>query len=262
MKIKLGLLILGIIFALAGCTGKNEQLKNERDERSLKQAAITNVQLGVGYIRRGQLKIAKEKLLKAIELDEENVTAYTTMAFLMMELGEMEAAGDYYLEALDVKGKDPELSNSYGTYLCRVGLVDDAMAQFKLAYSDRFYKSAYLAYANAGTCLMQVNQNERAEKFLRQALKVQPELSTALISMAELSVKTKKYMKARAYAQRYHAINRPSAESLWVLVLAERALGAKDHYYKYAREIYSSFPDSKQAGLLGELARRDRIKKY
>ena len=221
MKIKLSLLILGIVFALAGCTGKHEQLKDEREERDLKQASITNVQLGVGYIRRGMPEVAKEKLLKAIEQDDENVTAYTSMAFLMMQLGEMEEAGDYYLEALDVKGKDPELRNSYGTYLCRVGLVNDAMAQFKIAYSDRFYQSSYLAYANAGTCLMQANENERAEKFLRKALKLQPELSTALISMAELSIKTKKYLKARAYAQRYHAINRPSSESLWVLVQAE-----------------------------------------
>ncbi|MCK4705078.1 MAG: hypothetical protein KAT90_06330, partial [Gammaproteobacteria bacterium] len=165
---------------------------------------------------------------------------------------------EYYLDALDIKDDDPELHNGYGTYLCRVGRVNDAMNQFKKAYEDPFYKTAYLSYANAGTCLLQAGNYKSAEKMLRQALKLQPELSGALISMAELSVKTKKFMSARAHIQRYHAINKPSAESLWVQVQAERALGAKKHYYKYARQILDEFPDSKQAGLVEGLWRRDR----
>ena len=261
MSIRYILVILVVVFILPSCGGQNNT-KEDKVESDLKQASQTNVQLGVGYIRRGQYEIAKEKLQKAIEQDEKNIDAYTTMAFLMMQLNEMEQAEEYYLDALDIKGNDPELHNSYGTYLCRVGRIKDAMGQFKDAYSNPFYKSAYLAYANAGNCLMQIDRYTEAEKYLRKALKLQPELSTALISMAELSVKTKKYLSARAYIQRYHAINKPSAESLWVQVQAERALGAKEHYHKYAREILDEFPDSEQARLVGELARRDRIKDW
>ncbi|MDH5711121.1 MAG: type IV pilus biogenesis/stability protein PilW [Gammaproteobacteria bacterium] len=255
------ILILVTVFILSSCGGQ-KNAKEDKVESDLKQASKTNVQLGVGYIRRGQYEVAKAKLEKAIEQDEKNIDAYTTMAFLMMQLNEMEKAEGYYLDALDIKGNDPELHNSYGTYLCRVRRIGDAVDQFKLAYTNPFYKSAYLAYANAGNCLMQEGRNAEAEKHLRKALKLQPELSSALISMAELSVKTKKYLSARAYIQRYHAINKPSAESLWVQVQAERALGAKEHYHKYARAILDDFPDSEQARLVGELARRDRIKNW
>jgi type IV pilus assembly protein PilF len=260
MNIKSGLLILLFLFSLSSCSIWQNQAKEDKAETNLKQASITNVQLGVGYLRRGQYEIAQEKLLKAIELDPKNVDAYTTMAFLLMQIDKMEEAEEYYLDALDIKGNDPELHNGYGTYLCRVGRVDDAMAQFKEAYSNPFYKSAYLAYSNAGTCLLQAKKYESAEKMLRKALKLQPELSGALISMAELSIKTKNYMSSRAYIQRYHAVNQPSAESLWVQVQAERALGSTEHYHKYARQLLDEFPDSEQAGLVGELGRRDRIK--
>ena len=256
MNIRLGLLILVIAFLLPAC-GSN--IKEDKAERNRKEASATNVQLGVGYLRRGEYEISEEKLLKAIEQDSENVAAYTTMAFLLMQINKMEEAEEYYLDALDIKENDPELRNGYGTYLCRTGRTDDAMEQFKEAYSNPFYKTAYLAYANAGTCLLQAEHYTWAEKMLRKALKYQPELSSALISMAELAIKTKRFMMSRAYVQRYHAINKPSAESLWVQVQAERALGAKEHYYKYARQLLDEFPDSEQAGLVGELGRRDRI---
>ena len=255
MNVKLRLLILTVIFSLSACSNN---VKKDTEAANLKQASKTNVQLGVGYLRRGQYEVAQGKLLKAIEQDSKNVVAYTTLAFLMMQKNKMDEAEDYYLEALDIKEDDPELHNSYGTYLCKAGRVNDAMEQFKKAYENPLYKTAYLPYANAGTCLLETGEYKSAEKMLRKALKIQPELSGALISMAELSIKIKKYMSARAYIQRYHAINKPSAGSLWVQVQAERALGAKKHYYKYARQILDEFPDSKQAGLVERLWYRDR----
>ncbi len=260
MSIRSGLLILAIALFLSACGGGQSNVKKDKAEANLKEASVTNVQLGVGYLRRGDYEVAQEKLLKAIEQDSSNVVAYTTMAFLLMQINKLEEAEEYYLDALDIKENDPELRNGYGTYLCRAGRLDEAMEQFKEAYGNPFYKTAYLAYSNAGTCLLQADKYELAEKMLRKALKLQPELSGALISMAELAIKTKKFMMARAYVQRYHAINKLSAESLWVQVQAERALGAKEHYHKYARQLLDEFPDSEQAGLVGELARRDRIK--
>ncbi|MDH3342657.1 MAG: type IV pilus biogenesis/stability protein PilW [Gammaproteobacteria bacterium] len=259
MSIRSGFLIFVIALVLSGCGG-NSNVKEDQEEKDLKQASLTNVQLGVGYLRRGDYKVAEEKLLKAIDQDTDNVVAYTTMAFLMMQLNKLEEAEEYYLAALDIKGNDPDLHNSYGTYLCRAGRINDAMLEFKEAYTNPFYKNAYLAYSNAGTCLLQEGKYKQAEKMLRRAVKKQPELSGALISLAELGVKTKKYMMARAFIERYHAINKPSAESLWLQVQAERALGAKEHYYKYARQLLDEFPDSEQAGLVEELGHRDRIK--
>ena len=260
MNIRSLFLVLAVAFFLPGCSGGSSNIKEEQADANLKLASMTNIQLGVGYIKRGQYEVAQEKLIKAIEQDSNNVDAYTTMAFLMMQIDEMEKAEYYYLEALDIKSNDPELRNGYGTYLCRLGRINDALTQFESAYSNPFYKSAFLAYANAGTCLLQQKRYKQSEKFLRKALKLQPELSGALISMAELSVKSKNYLKARAYIQRYHAINKPSAESLWIQVKAERARGAKEHYYKYAKQILDDFPDSRQAVMVRELDRRDRTK--
>jgi len=256
-KLHFLLLITSVLVTACGGPGS---IKEERDEADMKQASVLNVQMGVGYLKRGQYEVAQGKLYKAIEQDPTNVEAFTTMAVLMMKLGQMSEAENYYLEAIDIKAKDPVLRNSYGAYLCKVGRLDEAMEEFQLAYTNPFYNTPYLAYSNAGTCLLQSGDYKKAEKFLRRALRKQPELSGALISMAEIGVKTKKYLMARAYSQRYHALVAPSAESLWLQVQAERALGATKHYRKYAKQILNDFPDSNEAGWVEELGESDRIR--
>ena len=256
---KLHFLLLITSVFMTACGGDGS-VKRERDEADLKRSSELNVQMGVGYIKRGQLEVAQEKLYKAIDQDPNNVEAHTTMAVLMMKLGEMSEAENYYLEAIDIKEKDPVLRNSYGTYLCKVGRIEEALEEFQLAYTNPFYDTPYLAYSNAGTCLLQAGNYKQAEVYLRKALRKKPKLSGALLSMAELGVKTEKYLMARAYSQRYHALVKPSAESLWIQVQAERALGATKHYRKYAKLILSDFPDSNEAGWVEELGDSDRIR--
>lgn len=261
MKQLIRIILIITITGLSACTSKEEMVVDKKvSEPDLKQASALNVQLAIGYIDREQLGIAQEKLDKAIEQDPKSIDAYTTMAYLKRKVNELEQAEKYYLEALDIKSTDPNIHNNYGGLLCQMGRYDDALKEIRLAYEDPFYETPYLAYANAGTCLLDKGDYKEAEKMLRKALRDQPNYAGALISMAEIGVKTEKYLMARAYIQRYHAVARPTAESLWLQIQSEKALGAEEHYLKYARRLLKDFPDSDEAGMLEEMARNERIR--
>lgn len=261
MKQLIRIILITTITGLSACTTKDEMVVDKKvSEPDLQQASALNVQLAIGYIDRDQLGIAQEKLNKAIEQDPHSVDAYTTMAYLKRKVNELEEAEKYYLEALDIKSTNPNIHNNYGGLLCQMGRYDDALKEIRLAYEDPFYETPYLAYANAGTCLLDKGDYKEAEKMLRKALRDQPSYAGALISMAEIGVKTEKYLMARAYIQRYHAVARPTAESLWLQIQSEKALGAEEHYLKYARRLLKDFPDSDEAGLLEEMARNERIR--
>lgn len=261
MKQLIRIILITTITGLSACTTKDEMVVDKKvSEPDLQQASALNVQLAIGYIDRDQLGIAQEKLNKAIEQDSDNVDAYTTMAYLKRKVNELEEAEKYYLEALDIKSTNPNIHNNYGGLLCQMGRYDDALKEIRLAYEDPFYETPYLAYANAGTCLLDKGDYKEAEKMLRKALRDQPNYAGALISMAEIGVKTEKYLMARAYIQRYHAVARPTAESLWLQIQSEKALGAEEHYLKYARRLLKDFPDSDEAGMLEEMARNERIR--
>ena len=261
MKQLIRIILIITITGLSACSTKDEMVVDKKvSEPDLQQASALNVQLAIGYIDREQLGIAQEKLDKAIEQDPKSIDAYTTMAYLKRKVNELEQAEKYYLEALDIKSTDPNIHNNYGGLLCQMGRYDDALKEIRLAYEDPFYETPYLAYANAGTCLLDKGEYKEAEKMLRKALRDQPNYAGALISMAEIGVKTEKYLMARAYIQRYHAVARPTAESLWLQIQSEKALGAEEHYLKYARRLLKDFPDSDEAGMLEEMARNERIR--
>jgi type IV pilus assembly protein PilF len=261
MKYIIRIILIITITGLSACSGKQDVVKEKKiSEPDLEQASALNVQLALGYIEREQLGIAQEKLEKAIEQNPKNIDAYTSMAYLKRLINEYDMAEDFYQKALDIKSNDPNIHNNYGGLLCQMGRYDDALDEIRKAYDNPFYETPYLAYANAGTCLLDKGDYKQAETMLRKALRDQPNYAGALISMAEIGVKTQKYLMARAYIQRYHAVARPSAESLWIQVQAEKALGAEDHYLKYARQLLKDFPDSDQAGMLEEMARYERIR--
>jgi len=242
---------------LASCTSvKQPGIPGGKPD--FKQAARINVQLASGYIKRKNYEIAKEKLDKAINDDPKYVPAYTTMAVLMDILGEPTEAENYYLEALDIDPKNPELRNNYGTYLCRQGRIDEALEQLEKALKNQFYETPEKSHANIGYCLMQADNPDyrKAERHLRSALKVDPNMASALIGMGELAIKTKRYLMARAYMQRYHARYRPTATSLWYQLQAERALGDQKHFLQLSRQLLKQFPESPEAKQLMELSNK------
>jgi type IV pilus assembly protein PilF len=233
----------------------------EQEGPNLKDASEINVQLAVGYIQRKQYNAARDKLEKAIEQNPKNLVAYKTLAYLYAVLGLEKEAIAKYDEALDLKPNDPDLLNSYGAYLCSIDQVDEALVKLKEAYSNPFYDSIYLAQSNAGSCLLKQGKYKEAEALLRKSLRTDPNLPGSLISMADIGIKTDRFLMARAYIERYHAVKPASPESLWIQIQAERALGSKDYYMKYVRQLINDFPDSDEAGWAETQARNEQFRK-
>jgi len=241
-------------------TTRTATSSTKKSGTNFKDASQLNTRLAVGYIQRKQYAPAKEKLEKAIEQNEENLEAYKTFAYLYALLGLTENAQEKYEEALEISPDDSGLLNSYGAFLCSYGKYDEAQEKLKAAYSNPFFEDVYLAESNAGSCYIKQGEYKQAEPLLRRSLRVQPKLAGSLISMAELGVKTERYLMARAYIQRYHVVKPASAESLWIQVQAEKALGAEKHYMKYAKQLINDFPDSDEAGWVEAEARDQQFR--
>lgn len=254
MIIRHGILTL-LLILMTACGGGSNSKPTEK-ERQTKESAVINVQLASGYIRRGDLEVAEQKLLKAMQHDRKYVPAYTTMAVLKSMIGDLDEAEDYYAKAIDLDPRNPELHNNYGTFLCNSGKLEKAYEEFEKALRNQFYATPETAHANLGYCLLQADKPDfaLAERHLRSALKVDPNISSALLAMGELGLRTNKYLMARAYMQRYHGVARPSAATLWLQIQVEHALGDKDFVYKLSRTLIEEFPESPEAAKAMELS--------
>jgi len=90
----------------------------------------------------------------------------------------------------------------------------------------------------------------KAEKYFREALRINPKLSSALYQMARLSVDSGKRLSARGFIERYFQSAEDTPESLLLAVRIERALGNKNAEASYALRLRSKFPTSPEAGQL------------
>lgn len=216
----------------------------------VRKAAKSNVELGLGYLRRGDNKNALERLLRAVELDPGYAGAHHGLALAYQQFGQLDLAGKYFRRALRLDRHDSNLNNNYGAYLCQKGDYDGAEEYFVKAAEDPTYTTPGRAWENAGLCLVKGGKFKEAEKYLRSALKLVPDLPLALAAMAKVSFHNRNYMSARAYLQRYQAQRQLDAEMLWLAVRTERELGDGKAAHRNAMALRERFPNSQEAKLL------------
>lgn len=243
-------ILLGVV--LAGCVTTGEV---EQPETSTKEAARTNVNLGVGYLRQGKEKRALEKLERALEQDSELPAAHYYIALLHEQLGNADKARTHYREALSIDSDDPQAQNMYGAFLCRHGDYEDAAEYFVKAAKNGLYETPHLAWGNAGVCLRRAGESARAEEYFRNALEEEDQYIDALWNLAQLKYEQEQYLKTRAFLQRVmSAVRSPTTdqdrmppEVLLLAVKTERKLGDEAAADRYARRLMEDFPESRQA---------------
>jgi len=239
-----------LLFAAALLGGCVSQAEQERRQRLVE----THTQLGASYLQRGQIDIAKENLQQALEADADDSAANNMMALLQWRLKEYDEAERHFRRAVGAGKDTAEAQNNYGTFLCERGKVDEAVKWFERAAADPFYKTPAIAEENAGLCLMRKPAPAVAEKYFRQALRLEPVLPKSLLQMAHISFDAGNTLSARGFIQRHLQVAPDSAEALWLAVRIERALRNKNEEASYALRLKSKFPDSPEAKRLGAQA--------
>ena len=211
-------------------------------------AAQFNAQLGAQYLQRGDLDQAREKLLKALDQDDNNALAHVSYAQLQARVSQPESAQIHFKKALQLKPDEADYRNSYGIYLCEQEKYTDAMDQFREAADNPYYRTPEFALDNAGICMLEANRLNDAEGYLREALRVNPKFANAYLHMAELMHRRERLTVADAYYQRYTAYGRESAESLLLGLQIKRDAGQLKTAEQFASRLLNQFPASEEAG--------------
>ncbi|MCF6225006.1 MAG: type IV pilus biogenesis/stability protein PilW [Xanthomonadales bacterium] len=208
------------------------------------EGAVVNVKLATGYIQQGDYKVALDKLNRALEFDPNYATAHTVMGVLYGRIGKLGLAGKHYKRATKLNPHDGSILNNYGQYLCQTQQYDLAFPYFERALDEPFYNTPESALANAGRCAIDQGNLEKAELYLRRALKKSPGYPPTLLDLAELMNLRGEDLKARAFLQRFHSTGRVSADSLYLGYVVERKLGDTKASQEYRRKLIQQFPDS------------------
>lgn len=220
---------------------------------SNQEAALYNMDLGISYLRQGDLKTARDKLEKAISQDSGLAIAYSALGLVYERMNDMPLAEKNYRKSLSIAPRDPDVLNAMAAFLClRRGEPVEALRHFDRALAvpeSRSESNRAMLLTNAGVCAKQIDL-ERAESHLRDALAVDPGYADALLQLADVSQRQDRGLQARAFLERYLAAAPPSAAALWLGYQIEQSLGKTAAAADYAERIRRDFPTSREAGQL------------
>jgi len=239
-------LLVGAVCLLTACAGSGTR-SNKLAPEQIRRSSELQVQMAQEYLKRGNLEIARDKLLRALELDPNSGRAHTVSGVLNETIGELGQAEFHYKRAVDLRSKDGDMSNNFASFLCRQGRYPEAEVMFKRAFADPYYKTPEVALSNAGMCAKSAGHLEQAEAYLREALQRKPDYGDALLPMAGVLFASGDHMNARAFMQRFDAANPNNPEAVLLGMQIELALGDTRSAADYRRRLTSSFPRSREA---------------
>ena len=248
-------IIILTLFLLAGCYHKDGYDENIRpseikESQVTNEIALTNLNLGIAYLKEGDYNKALEKLKKSLSADSDYAPTYNVLGLLYQLLGDNNKAEENFKRALAINNVDSSTLNNYGNFLCKQGRLEQAERSFLRAAENPLYEAPEIAITNAGQCLYVNNQIENSKKYFRQALQLNPRIPQALLKMSEINFEEKNYLSARAYLQRYQENIPHNAKTLLLGIRIEKKLGDKDAVSSYELLLKNSFPDSDELASL------------
>ena len=230
---------------------------NTQEQEFKRTAAEANFKLGIGYMQSGHFEVASEKLLKALQYDDNYPEAHNAVAVLYEEMREYAPAETHFRKAIELQPDYTLAKLNYGRLLCKHFPERAAEGESELrkiaTNPANAGASAAEAYAGLGVCARQRGDLAQAETWLRQALDSDPNNTVALYELAEISQSQSKTLQGRAFLQRYHAQTRATPKSLWLGILIETPQDGDAHLrQQYSALLSGQFPNSEEARRLNK----------
>lgn len=222
------------------------------------EVARYNMELGVSYLRQGELKTAQAKLEKAIAADGTLTPAHSALGLVLERLGDLPGAEKSYRRAVSLDSSNPDALNALAAFLClQKNEPDEALRLFDKAIAVPLSKAdanRAMLNTNAGVCARRIDI-ARAETYLRAALAANPNYREALLQLADVSFTRGNFLQSRAFLERYLAASPATPDALWLGLRVEEALGERGAAARYGTRLKQEFPASEQTRRLLERER-------
>lgn len=216
----------------------------------LDKAARLNVELGLGYLNKGQIPRAKTKFMRAMQLAPQLPEVHYAYGYFQERTGELGNAEKSYIKAISLDPKAGNGHNNYGAFLCRQKRYRQAEKEFLKAVADPHYVNPAEAYENAGLCSLQIPDQAKAVDFFEKTLRYDQNRPNALLELALIYYRERRYNEARENLIKFAQVADPTARSLLLNIELAKEAGDQDKVASYELLLRSRFPDAKMTDLL------------
>jgi type IV pilus assembly protein PilF len=234
-----------LLVAIAGCQNFAPPTRNSATQGQA-SAGELNAKIGLNYLQKGNLDLARDKIEKGIRLDPNSSLTHFAMALFLERTGDSKRAEAHHKRAVQLDPQSGEAANAFAAYLCQNQRYPEADELFQRAVSNPYYDGATEALVNAGVCARKIPDAAKAETYLRQALQRRSTDQLALYHMAELKYDANEALQARAFLQRLDSIPnfQMPPEGLMLGYRIERKLANREQAESFRLRLKRDFPNS------------------
>lgn len=218
-------------------------------------ASAVNTQLGIEYLKRGDLPLAKEKLERAAKENPRDPNVHMALALLNDRLREPAKADAEFRTALRLSPKNPEITNNYAVFLCQSKRYEEGVKRFLESAGNPLYQTPEAAYTNAGVCSRAAGRNDEALQAFTHALQIRPNFAEAAYQLSDLQFTTGQTKEAGERVDQFLSYFAATPELLLLRVRIARASGDRLALERFARRLRNDFPDSEQSRQLADVLR-------
>ncbi|HET8691422.1 MAG TPA: type IV pilus biogenesis/stability protein PilW [Steroidobacteraceae bacterium] len=231
-----------VAMVAASCAAAQSESGNSTEE-----AGRINARLAMEYLKRDQLQVAQEKIVKALAQNPRDVNVQLAAGLVYERLRDKREAEKHFRQALKADPDSPEAQNALGAFHCRNGEHRKGEEMFVKAAANPLYRTPFVAFTNAGVCARSSGDLELAERFLRQALTSQVDYPETFAQLAGVLHERGNDLQARAFVGRYLAVAPATPGMLLLGHAIEKALKDEAAAAAFSDRLKKEFPNSDQA---------------
>lgn len=211
--------IMTTLITLSGCVTTTESsfTKKASPEKSVEN--YTN--LGLGYLQKGRPDLARQRLQRALEINESSAPANDAMGLVWQAEGEPDLAVEYHQRALRADRRYTPAHHHMGRAYSQLGQFSNAERHLNVAASDRYYDRRVTAYNELAMVYYRQERESQAVETYLEALRLAPFNVEALVNVSTLLFELQQYDESQRYFDRFDRLaerqqTRHNAHSLWL----------------------------------------------
>ncbi|PAT33651.1 type IV pilus biogenesis/stability protein PilW [Vandammella animalimorsus] len=218
-------------------------------EPDAQRAAKVRLELASEYLRAGRSSVALEEINHVLSIAPHMVEAYMLRGMIYADQHNFAAAEADYARVMRERGNDPDALHNYGWILCRQGRYADAEGYFDRVLAVPGYTASARTLMAKGLCQQSAGKAGAAMATLQRAYEVDPNNPIVAYNLASMLYHAGRVADAQTYLRRLNGSDLANAETLWLGIKVENALGRRDRVRELGSVLAHRFPNSREFAL-------------
>ncbi len=232
---------------VVGCSSLSG--RQDSTQGSPEKALEAYTQLGLQYLRAGDLVSAKDALQRAQEIRDDNAGTDNALALVFQVEQEYTLAEKHFKRAVSLEPQTASYHNNYGAFLYARGRYGEACTELERATEDPFYSQRAQAFENLGRCFRIIERPDAAQHAFERALRLSANRPVALLELADIHLQARQIPEAQQYFDQFSRLIdarqvEHSAQSLWLGIQLSRQGGSNTRGATFALLLKNLFPQS------------------